>query len=209
MILAPGSAHRSITVIIPAATAATLHALNTAFDEDVDLVQMLTRLSVDAHMAVPSYLGLSVHLAGSGTQLNLTVLDDGVRAPDIATSVLIPLTDIGAGRGATDSMIFYAAVPGAFVDLAADLAWLTGRELTAFTLDRHLALPAPGPPSAGAVAQSHVNQAIGVLIGCGHTPEEADQVITQRAEHDKVQRHIAAANILKDLVQDSSGRELD
>lgn len=51
------------------------------------------------------------------------------------------------------SVILYAAKPGAFIDLAADLAWLTGRSLTDFVLDRHLILPkAPDAASGPAVA---------------------------------------------------------
>ena len=45
------------------------------------------------------------------------------------------------------AIILYAGSPGTFVDLAADLAWLTARPLTDFVLDQHLTVP-DGPDTA-------------------------------------------------------------
>jgi len=45
-------------------------------------------------------------------------------------------------------------------------------------------------------ARSLINQAIGMLIARGHTPEQADRKLDAHAARDGVDRHIAARLIL-------------
>ena len=59
--------------------------------------------------------------------------------------------------------------------------WLTGRALSDFALDRHLSLPADPYRAGGLQSASLINQAIGVLIGRGYTPEQAEFEIDARA----------------------------
>jgi len=81
----------------------------------------------------------------SDPPFTVTTLADGAVAGDICTSLHVPLPGIGAGHEpATVAVILYAGTPGTLVDLAADLAWLTGRPPTDFMLDKHLTVPA-GP----------------------------------------------------------------
>jgi hypothetical protein len=97
------------------------------------------------------------------------------------------------------TLILYAAAPGTFVDLAADLAWLTAQTLTEFAFDEHLTLP-DGPDTAAQLqAACEINQAIGVLIGRGHTPEHADRQLDIRAADDRTDRHRAAQRILGEI----------
>jgi hypothetical protein len=94
------------------------------------------------------------------------------------------------------ALILYAGSPGAFVDLAADLAWLTARSLSDFILDQHLT-PAAGSLQEGQLrAASAINQALGVLIGRGYTPQQAHGELDTQAAHAGTDRHTAACHIL-------------
>jgi len=130
-------------------------------------------LALDAHTAVRSYLGLSMSVSRSDPLFTVTYLTDAAVAGDIATSLRLTLPGAGGSRvPAAVSLTLYAGTPGAFVDLAADLAWLTARPLTDFVLDQHLAIPAGSHIGTHLAADSVINQAIGVLIGRGYTPSK-------------------------------------
>jgi hypothetical protein len=183
-------------VEITAALAAELAMLSDALDATEDgIVEGLARLTVDAKLAVPSYVGLTLTAHDSASPLSLTAMEDHARQDDVVSSLAIPLSDGGPDAGRV-VVILYAAQPGAFVDLAADLSWLTGRSLADFVLDEHLG-PALEPDAAGGVqAASLVNQAIGILLARGYTPERAAQEIDARAAAAGHTRAEAAAVIL-------------
>lgn len=94
------------------------------------------------------------------------------------------------------ALVLYAGSPGAFVDLAADLAWLTARPLSDFVLDQHLTIPAGSDTGTQLSAASVINQAIGVLIGIGYTPRQADLRLDSQAAHAGTDRYAAAQLIL-------------
>ena len=112
--------------------------------------RVCTRSSQYAANAVATYLGLSVLVARSEPAFAFTVLADGVVAEDVRTSlqVIVPGPGERAGRFAV-TVTLYARSPGAFVDLAADLAWLTKSPVSDFVLDQHLALPAASATETG------------------------------------------------------------
>ena len=182
---------------IPAALAADLAILSAALDEgDIDLVEALRRLVADAKSAVPSYLGLTVTADHASSPVSLTVMEDFADPVDIVSSLLMPLSDDGADGAPPVVVTLYAASAGAFVDLAADLGWLTGRPLTDFTIDRHLSPPAE-PVLDGSVQRSSlINQAIGVLLARGYTLEQAELEIDARAAAAGHSRSDAANTIL-------------
>ncbi|MGI8880256.1 MAG: hypothetical protein ACR2KJ_07055 [Jatrophihabitans sp.] len=148
-----------------------------------DVAETLVRLVGDAQSAVDSYLGLSVAIIANRSQFDLTVLDEGTQPEDIRASLLIPLSSAADASTIPTSvaLMLYAATPGAFVDLAADLSWITGRALTDFRLDEHRTPPwshsNPGPLGI----MSTINQALGVLIGRGSIPEQAERDLYARA----------------------------
>jgi hypothetical protein len=190
-------------VEITAALAADLAILTQALDDtDADIVEALRRLVADAKLAVRSYQGLTV-VAGNATfPLTLTAMEDFAHPDDVVSSLMMPLSDErAANTGSRLVVILYAARPGAFVDLAADLCWLTGRQLSDFRIDQHLS--PPEPDSHGGVQRSSlVNQAIGVLIGRGYTPEQAELAIDTRATAAGRTRAEAANIILAGLPSD-------
>lgn len=117
----------------------------------------------------------------------------------IGSSVLLSLPGHGAhvaGLAPVVVLVLYAAVPGAFVDLAADLAWITGQDNTDFHLDEHLDLPTGAPAETSLAAMSMINQAIGVLLGRGRTPDQAAHDLTVLAATSRGDLSTAAAAVL-------------
>ena len=180
---------------INAALAADLHLLNDALiDSGIDLAESVRLMARDAKLAIPSYLGLSLTIAIDGTRTGFTALDDEVDATEILSSVLLPLAAaVGTDSRPSVSVILYAARVGAFVDLAADLAWLTGRQLSEFVLDAHRQVPSARDGLGTLRAASVINQAIGVLMAQGYTPEAAAHELDARARIAGTDR-LAAAN---------------
>lgn len=188
------------------AAMAALAILTEALNEHgTDIAHSLHRLTLDAAAAVSSYLGLSVVVSHSNMPFTVTALADGAVAGDICTSLHVLLGGVGDGHDpASVALIVYAGTPGAFVDLAADLAWLTGRPLTEITLDGHLTVPAGPDAAAQLLAASDINQAIGVLIGRGYTPQQAHWQLDTQAD-----RHIAARRILDSITTQDDDRRFD
>jgi len=126
-----------------AALAADLHALSVTLDDaDVDIVHTFTQLDAAA-AGVGSYLGLCVTVTGRDTAGQLSTMPDH-HGEDIGSSVTIPLPTIDNAQLPVVTLVLYARTPGAFTDLAADLAWMTGKDHTQFRLDQDL-----NPPPAG------------------------------------------------------------
>ena len=181
--------------------ATDLRLLTAALDEPgADIAEGLQQLAFDARTAVRSYLGLSISLSRSDPSYTCTYLDAGVLAGAIATSLRLTLPAPGASRVPSPVVLtLYAGSPGAFVDLAADLAWLTARPSSEFVLDRDLPIPAGVRTGTPLAAASVINEAIGVLIGRGDTPQQADRRLNSRAASAGTDRYRAARFVLGTL----------
>lgn len=183
--------------------AVDLALLTQALDRpEADMVETVHQFAVDARLAVRSYLGLSLTTAGNAPFV-FTALREGGSSQDIRSSLLIPLPSGGADTvAAGPALILYATQAGAFVDLAADLSWLTGVELSEYAIDQHL--PAMGLLATVPTvhATSVINQAIGLLIGRGHLPDEAHKELATQAIDAGTDRYTAAAHILSTLATD-------
>lgn len=167
---------------ISAALAADLAVLTEALDvPDIDLQTQLHALSVNVRLAVASYVGVTI--AFDGQDVVLTAHGEAAFTPGIATSLLIPLSTVSTGL-AGGTLVLYAAAPGAFVDLAADLSYALGVDPAALVLDEHLVEPADVLGRSGLEALSTINQAIGVLIERGRTPESAREELERLAALD-------------------------
>jgi hypothetical protein len=188
-------------VEITAALAADLAILSEALVEtDADILEAFRQLAMDVKVAVRSYLGLAVIARNSTFPLTLTAMEPLTHRDDVVSSLLMPLWDQDLeGHDPQLVVILYAGRAGAFVDLAADLSWLSGRPLSDFTLDQHLSLPEPDS-QIDVRGSSVVNQAIGVLIGRGYTPAQAALEIDARAAAAGESRVDAAALILGDAL---------
>jgi hypothetical protein len=181
--------------------AVELEILTAALDQPgTDIAHTLRQLALNAAAAITTYLGLSVLVVRSDPPFAFTSLADGVVAKDIRSSLRVELLGVGdGGNRLTVAVTLYARSPGAFVDLAADLAWLTARPPSDFVLDQHLTVPTPTNTGSQLRAAAAVNQAIGVLIGRGYTPDQAHRQLGTRAAHAGTDRHTAAQVILANL----------
>jgi hypothetical protein len=185
-------------VKITAALAADLGILTAALDAPgTDVAHSLRQLTADATAAIPSFLGLSVTVDGSDLPFTFSTLGHSVGTGDVRASLRLALPGVGDVRLLPAvALVLYAGSPGTFVDLAADLAWLTTRPLSDFVLDQHLPAPAERRAAARLFEASVINQAIGALIGEGYTPEQAERHLTAEGAHASISRHAVGLRIL-------------
>jgi hypothetical protein len=192
-----GSAQRSTRLVrIPSALAADLALLTDALDVG-DIASTVSLLSSDVAAAVSSYAGLSLRLHPPGGAVELTTLDDVAQTDRIVTSLRLPVTP--ATTGSAVVIVLYATTRGAFVDLAADLAWLTRRTPGDVSLDEDLGGRLHAHPVTSLRSGSSIDQAIGALLGRGHTPEEALVELEALAARAGSDRHAAALVLLAAL----------
>ena len=186
---------------IVATLAAELGILTAALDEPgADVASSLRRLTAGATAAIPTFLGLSVAVVGSDPPFAFTAFVEGVGAGDVGTSLRLALPAVDDARLPSPVVIvFYAASLGTFVDLAADLAWLTAQPRTDFVLDQHLPGAAEQACATNLFEISVINQAIGTLIGQGYTPEHAERYLTANSLDLGISRHTAGLRILAGL----------
>jgi hypothetical protein len=177
-----------------AALEADLHLLSALSGHDDDIEGLLRAMVADLKAAVPSAIGLSLTVHVSGQDVTLTTLEDENTRP-IGASILVPLGATAAPSEGT-CIVLYAAAPGAFVDLAADLGWATGLTAEMILLDQHLLLPVEGSAVTGLRELSTINQAIGMLIEQGNSPESARTELERRAECRGTTVDTAAAEII-------------
>jgi len=156
-----------------------------------DLEALLAGLADRMRRAVPSYVGLSMTVVMDGCPITLAATPGG----EVATSMRLPLTALGAAE-AGSVVVFYAAQPGAFVDLAADAEFAAGDGDGLVVLDDELHRPPAVSGLAGLDILSAVNRAIGHLIGDGYHPEEAGAELDRRARIAGVSRHAAALRVV-------------
>jgi hypothetical protein len=164
------------TMAKSAALTADLGALSSDLDQSGDdLHGQLQRLALQVHELVPSYVGLSTTTVVDNFPLTMTIMDESVDPAEIAASATLPLSIIDCDT--QGQIVFYATRPGAFVDFAADArSLLVGVALDKILLDQRLSLPsnlADASSVNGLADFSTINQAYGVLIEQGHTPEDA------------------------------------
>ncbi|MEO7751994.1 MAG: hypothetical protein ABIS35_01130 [Terracoccus sp.] len=188
---------------VTAELSADLTLLTQALDRPgTDLTTTLRPLVSDAELVADSFLGLRLFVDGE-PPYTLLQLRDGADPDEVRTSILIPLGDDPSRDGSV--IVLYAARPGAFVDLAADLTWLTEAHPHEIVLDRHLTaadLPATGPNPR---ESSAVNQAIGLLIGRGREPEAARAEIATLALEAGTDQPTAALHLLETPDPDADG----
>jgi hypothetical protein len=153
-----------------------LDHLSTALTDGTDLVSILAVLIDDLVAAVPSFLGLRMTLPTSGGPGVVSTLTPSM-TPMIRASLTIRLDTVGAAC-AGGAVVYYAATAGAFEELAAMTRQHVQRD-DAVVLDAHL-----DPDVAVGTALvdlSLIDQAIGMLIEQGYTPESARTTIDERS----------------------------
>jgi len=151
--------------------------------------------------AVPSYLGLQLTIIENSCPVIMTA----IRADQTAnTSLRLPLAALGPHFDPKSKVTLYAATPGAFVDLAADLGFAlqlpdgthraedpTGGNSSLGDAqgdgDQRITLDADLPPSTllsgvtGLAELSTTNRASGIMIAQGHHSGRAGDTLRRNA----------------------------
>ena len=185
---------------IPSAWAEELVLLSDALDIDgVDVASTMELLASAVVAAVPSYVGMSVRVTSPHGHVELVTTGDRDPIESVETSARIPLASLHPTLVLPVVIVLYASVPGAFVDLAVDLAWITGRSLDDIGLDADLASAASDEAIASLSSLSIIDQAVGVLVGRGLTPEEALAELDAAGSRTSLNRHANAVKVLDSL----------
>jgi hypothetical protein len=172
---------------------AALAALSPA--TGIDQQDALAQLGRGLEVAIPSYLGLSITLVTFGQPVTFTAARHGSDAVEVLASLHFSLVLLTSSDPAS-TLTVYAAASGAFVDLAADLGWLSATGTSHLLLDKHLAIP-PINRASALTEFSTINQAIGVLIAAGFGVEDAYAELDARSERTGVARVEVARQILE------------
>lgn len=190
-------------MITPPALVDDLALLTEALDADgADIASTLSLLASAVAYAVPSYLGLSVWVSPSDEPVEITTLAGDLARAKIRTSLRMPFAEGPWPPGPAVMIVLYAGFPGAFADLAADLAWLTRRDLGDIGLDVDLGDDVRTSRVTSLRARSALDQAMGVLVGRGRTPGAARSELDALAERAGTDTHAAALTLIDALATD-------
>jgi hypothetical protein len=180
--------------------AADLAALTSALGRaDTDLAQSLEGLAANTRRAVDSYLGVMVTIVNGGYPVTVALMDSSDEPTPIASSAQVPLRTV-SGAEPGSAIVFYASRPGAFVDFAADAAFMLELPLEAISLDSHLIGPDENLRASGLDDLSAINQAIGVLLGRGQSIERARRTLADDAAREKTTVVWAARALLRSVI---------
>ena len=188
-----------------------LRDLADATDGDRTLHDALASLIAHLTTTIESYCGLHVTVADHEWPVTITAFAQDAAPP--ATSLRLPLRLVSMLQSGGSWIVFYAARPGALVDLAADLSHALGVPLgTTSAPGRGTEATDGGAPSvrldgdlppvsmtsgiAGLEELSTINRAVGVLIGDGHRPEAAHDILRRGASAAGTDTHQFARRLL-------------
>ncbi len=146
-------------------------------------------------VAVPSFLGFTVHIDGLSFSWGpgLPVRPgEPIQAGSTLRWVVAEATPGGI------ELVLFAGLPGAWVDLSADVRWLTNCPLQRLILDQDLTSRVP-IVGADLVGASRVNQAIGALVALGYSVQRATDELDARTRASSTDRVTAAAALLDEL----------
>jgi hypothetical protein len=205
-------------VDLPAALVAHLQDLTASIgQDDQDLDDTLATLTAALHSTANTYYGFQLTIVENQWPVKLTAFSDGHHVP-VGTSLRLPLVLISSAVDPESRVVFFAGIPGAFTDLAADLsyalrmpvgqAWpaadgvdqrgthVDGRR-RAIELDVDLPLLSRVSGLTGLAELTVLNRVIGMLVAQGHDIEQAHQVLRRDAAAAGAEPHIYAARILR------------
>jgi hypothetical protein len=184
--------------------------LSTLGSSAVELPDAVEELHGTLLAAVPSALGLSITVHISEIDLTLTTVSEGVKPQ---TSLRVPLS-MWADFEAGSEVVFYASTAGSLVDLAAELGWALGLNITwtspaedhVLVVDQHVT-PVPGLSSLDDL--SAVNRAVGVLLSRGRSYDIAIEDLKRAATQANSSIGAAAKALMGRLAQSVTGHHID
>ena len=202
----------------PAALLAHLQDLTASIgQDDQDLHDTLEALTAALHSTASSYCGFQLTIVENQWPVTLTAFTDGHKVR-VGTSLGLPLGLVSQIDGES-RVVFFAATPGAFTDLAADLSYalggipvdqaspaVDGVDQSGTRVDGQrsvIELDADIPPLyrksglAGLAELTVLNRAIGMLVSQGYEIEQAQEHLRHNAAAAGVEPHIYAARTLR------------
>jgi hypothetical protein len=184
-------------VEIPTALAADLQALTEALDPPrIDLAIQLGQLISDIRMTNPAYLGLTLTVISRGVPFTIAAFDEDATSAVVRSSASLPLAtlcDIEVGS----AIVFYATAPGAFVEFVHEVSSALGLAEGVIEVDRHLGRTTLLDGLSAATRARRINQALGVLIERGFTPEAARAELRRLGKQPGGSPAAAASQILQ------------
>lgn len=109
---------------LPTVLLRDLMQLSSHLDLDDDALSgPLVSLVESLQAAVPSYRALHLTIVDIGHPVSLTAFVPHHDVDSITTSLRVGFAALGPGFDSKSRVVFYAATPGAFVDLAADFGY--------------------------------------------------------------------------------------
>ena len=210
---------------LPTALLRDLLQLSSADGNDGQVIdERLTAVVAALRAVVPSYRGMSLTLVHQDHPVRVTAFLPPEDGESITASLRIPVSSLVPRSDPESRIVFYAATPGAFVDLAADLDYLLRTQVgspdapeppapsghvdgqspsTRADGHRPMSLDSDLPPATllsgmtGLDELSVINRAVGVLVAEGHHPDQARAVLRGRAASAGVEAHVYAARLLR------------
>jgi hypothetical protein len=158
----------------------------------IDLRAAVATLARNVKRTAPSYQGLAITVVVDGQRVTVTAMEPSSVQSEITTSLHLTLGGFPLLDPSTE-ITFFAATPGAFVDLGADLTFALGAAAGP-RLDRDLPTPV-WTGVTGISEMSDINVAIGILIGHDHTPETARRELHRIAMAAAITTSQAAARV--------------
>ena len=128
---------------------------------------------------MPSLLGWKLTFTVQGRPLSLASIHPRVDTGDVCASLHVPLSRL-LSPTADGQVTLYAAEPGAFTMLAADLATALHLPADQLWFDRDLE-PDLTSGLTGLRELSAMNRAIGVLVERGHTLVSAEEQVERQS----------------------------
>ena len=164
-----------------------------------------------------------MRLVENGHPVSVTAFLNSEYAESITTSLRLPFAAFGSDFDPDSGVVFYAATPGAFVDLAADLGCALDTPTTTpdacgspagdtdgysqnaghrnghqvIAVDANLPLTVVESGLTGLEELSTINQAVGFLMDQGHHSEQAHATLRGGAASAGVEPHIFAARLMR------------
>ncbi len=170
----------------------------------LSILEPLGTLREQLQGAVESFSGLRLTLGAESSRIVLSDFRSRTAAVGSRTSLAVTLSQLERHPSAGE-IVFYAGRPGAFVDLSADLHFALDLRPGALAIDHR---PPPSPPFnavVGLAERSQINQAVGVLIDRGRTPEVALQELHRRSADEKISLVEVATSVIDSIHADDAG----
>lgn len=164
---------------------------------DSSVQEHLGVLVTTAIAVVPSLLAVEVVLIRDSCSVVLHARGGPLVEPGASrarTSLRLPVCLLPTGLEAGGYVVLYARDAGALVDLAADAAYVLGKD--GIVLDGDLPPWAPAPGVVGLAELTVIERAHGVLIERGHDPSEVAAILRGQAAEAGLDPYAFALEVL-------------